>query len=81
MLLQGVVSGSNLTLRLRFYYTHPLEIRDPIAKHLYFLQAKEQVLNGTLLLEEPVAVELAALQITSAIGSASEHSSAEACVS
>jgi len=72
--------NTDLFLRLRFHFSHPLEIKDNSARHLYYLQAKESVIEGKILLDEQNIVELAALQLVSSIGVASERGDKQSAV-
>ena len=72
--------NTDLYLRLRFHFSHPLEVKDAVARHLYYLQAKEAVIEGKILLEEQNIVELAALQLVSSIGVASDRGDKQSAV-
>ena len=58
---QGVTQATPLTLKLRFFWTNPVEIVDPLTRTLYFFQNKQALIRGDIPVTEVDAIDLAGL--------------------
>uniref|UniRef100_A0A0V0G9L4 Moesin/ezrin/radixin homolog 1 n=1 Tax=Triatoma dimidiata TaxID=72491 RepID=A0A0V0G9L4_TRIDM len=57
-----------LRLRVKFYSSEPNSLREELTRYQFFLQLKQDILEGKLESPENVAIELAALALQSELG-------------
>ncbi|XP_014275213.1 band 4.1-like protein 5 isoform X2 [Halyomorpha halys] len=57
-----------LRLRVKFYSSEPNSLREELTRYQFFLQLKQDILDGKLECPENIAVELAALALQSELG-------------
>ncbi|XP_015606838.1 band 4.1-like protein 5 isoform X2 [Cephus cinctus] len=67
-----------LRLKVKFYSSEPNTLREELTRYQFFLQLKQDVLEGRLHCPHPIAVQLAALALQSELGDydPSTHSAA-----
>lgn len=68
VVLQGCTRLSNIVLKLRFSSNDPLEVKDPVARRLYFLQIRDKVVRGDVPVGEEDAISLGALWLQNIVG-------------
>ncbi|XP_073977537.1 erythrocyte membrane protein band 4.1-like yurt isoform X5 [Rhodnius prolixus] len=62
-----------LRLRVKFYSSEPNSLREELTRYQFFLQLKQDLLDGKLESPENVAIELAALALQSELGDYEDH--------
>ncbi|CAL8147901.1 unnamed protein product [Orchesella dallaii] len=57
-----------LRLKVKFYSSEPQHLREELTRYQFFLQVKQDVLTGKLVIPQQTAIELGALAIQSELG-------------
>lgn len=72
VITQGLRGSTRVVIRCRFICKAATDVTDPIARHLYYLQAHENFLKGNIQMSANASFELASLHMASTLGNYDE---------